>query len=111
MKRVLLSAGFAALGLFATWLALRIVESVDWSGLTYRWPVGRCWEMDHCDIPWYGVTLFPSMLLLPALVHSVAGWRLAATRASVRGLGLSALALLAGTCVFYVAVRLASGAP
>jgi hypothetical protein len=56
---------------------------VDWSGLTYRWPKGRCWELDHCAVPWYGVWLFVGFLV--AL-------------------------LFAGTLAFFVIGRLASGA-
>lgn len=99
------------MGLASSWLALRAVESVDWSELTYRWPAGRCRELDHCGVPWYGVALFVSILLLPSAVHAVAGWRLAATGASVRRFGLTALVLFVGTALFFVVARLASGVP
>lgn len=111
VKKALPAAGFAAMGLASSWLALRAVESVDWSELTYRWPAGRCRELDHCGVPWYGVALFVSILLLPSAVHAVAGWRLAATGASVRRFGLTALVLFVGTALFFVVARLASGVP
>src|SRR4051812_17467395 len=111
MKKVFSSAGFAALGLIASWAAVRIVESVNWSGLTYRWPEGRCWELDHCAVPWYGVLLFFGFLLLPTIVHGLAGWRLGASGASLPRVGIKVTLLFAGTLAFFVIGRFASGVP
>ncbi len=111
MKKALWSAGFSILGLAVTWIALRIGGSIDWRGLTYQWPEGRCWELDHCDVPWYGVTLFFGVLLLPTAVHAFAGWRLAAGGVAVRAASLNAVGLFVGTCVFFVVARLVGGVP
>lgn len=109
MKRLASSVGFAVLGLLSTVPANRIVEAVDWSGLTYRWPAGRCWEIDHCDVPWYGMAMFVSLFLVPTAVGALLGWRMAGT--SARGVALNALLLFASTLVVFVVVRFASGVP
>lgn len=111
MRRVFLSAGFALIGLVGSWVALQIVESVDWSGMTYRWPSGRCWELDHCAVPSYAVWLFVAFLLSPTVAHGWAGWRLARSGSSLPRVGINVALLFAGTLVFFVIGKLASGAP
>ena len=106
MKKIVVALVFTGLGLFATWSALRLVDQVDWSRFTYIRPSG-CWEIDHCDVPWYFVSLFFFVLLLPTFVHMVAGWRLSTS--SPRKVVVSAAVLWVATLAFYSLSRIASG--
>ena len=106
IRKMVVASIFTGLGLFATWSALRLVDQVDWSRFTYIRPNG-CWEIDHCDVPWYFVSLFFFTLLLPTFVHMVAGWRLSSC--SLSKLVVSAVVLWVATLAFYSLNRIASG--
>jgi hypothetical protein len=49
-------------------------------------------------------------MILPTVVHGVAGWRLAASTTSLPRVGVTLALLFAGTLAFFVIGRLASGA-
>ena len=106
MRKMVVASIFTGLGLFATWSALRLVDQVDWSRFTYIRPNG-CWEIDHCDVPWYFVSLFFFALFLPTFVHLVAGWRLSSSSPSK--IVVSAAVLWVATLAFYSIGRIASG--
>ena len=106
MRKMVVASIFTGLGLFATWSALRLVDQLDWSRFTYIRPSG-CWEIDHCDVPWYFVGLLFFVLLLPTFVHMVAGWRVSSCSPSK--LMVSAAALWVATLAFYSIGRIASG--
>ena len=108
MKRAVATFLFAGLGLICSWASLRLVALINWSKLVNPRPHG-CWEIDHCDVPWYIGAWLVFELLLPTGAFAVVGWRLGKEEADARSLVLAILALSGGTFVFYAAGRAAGG--
>jgi len=108
MRRLLTSISFFVWGLFITWASLRLIARIDWSKVASPRPDG-CWEIDHCNVPWYIGAWFIVALLLPTALHTVIGWRLAKVEANGASHLASVLALSVGTFIFYAGGRIASG--
>lgn len=109
MKRALHLLSFTSWGLFVTWLSLFVIARIDWSRFVAPRPAGRCWEIDHCDVPWFIELWFFVALFLPAAVHTFAGWRLGKNSIAPRKIIASLVALSAATLAFYVSARIVIG--
>ena len=106
MKRTVTAFLFAGFGLICTWASLRLVALINWSKLVNPRPHG-CWEIDHCDVPWYIGAWLVCVLSLPTGTFAVVGWRLGKEKASATSFVVAILALSVGTFVFYAAGRAA----
>ena len=69
MKRFLVVTAAVALGLFVAWSCSYIASHINWP--TSNTPVLGCYEIDHCDAPWWIVALFIASLFGPALIYGV----------------------------------------
>lgn len=69
MRRFLTVGAFVALGLLVTWACLYVGSHVDWP--KSHTPVKGCYEIDHCDVPWWISTLFFASLLGPAIIYGL----------------------------------------
>jgi hypothetical protein len=69
VKRIFLATAAVALGLFVAWSCSYIASHISWP--TSSMPVRGCYEIDHCDVPWWIVALFITSLFGPALVYGV----------------------------------------
>lgn len=109
--RTAVSTGlFVLLGLISTWAGLFTSSRINYSavlGDAHRIRSG-CWELDHCDVPWWYLGLIVSVLLLPTLIHATAGYRLAKRNASPSRFVVVAVVLIAATCLYYVLAALVS---
>lgn len=109
MRRALHLLSFTSWGLFVTWLSLFVIARIDWSRFVAPRPAGRCWEIDHCDVPWFIELWFFVALFLPTAVHAFAGWRLGKHSIAPRKAIASLVALSAATLAFYVSARIVIG--
>lgn len=108
IRRALLTSAFMGLGIFASWSTLRLLALVDWSKVTYARPE-HCWEVDHCNVPWYFLALYIAILLVPTATHAIVGWRLNQTDLQLNKVIKATLTLWVATLVFYAVGRIASG--
>lgn len=109
MRRALHLLSFTSWGLFVTWLSLFVIARIDWSRFVAPRPAGRCWEIDHCGVPWFIELWFFVALFLPAAVHAFAGWRLGKHSIAPRKAIASLVALSAATLAFYISARIVIG--
>jgi hypothetical protein len=105
MRRLAWCAAFLALGLFASWQAILLAIHV--SNLL-AWPVlargnHRCWDIEHCHVPWWGYVLIMASIAGPTLVWAYVGFRLALSGAAAKWVR-AVLLLLVTTMVFYLAL-------
>jgi len=54
------------LGFLAAWFFGYVTSRIDWS--TSKRLVRACYEIDHCDVPWWVMTIFISWFIGPAVV-------------------------------------------
>jgi hypothetical protein len=105
MRRTLYLLGFISWGLFVTWASLFFVARIDWSKFVTPHPASGCFEIGHCDVPWFIVVWFFVALLLPTVAHAVVGWRLEKLRVTPVRFIFSLLVLSVATLAFYVITR------
>lgn len=108
MNRVLLVTMFLGFGLFATWSTLRLLALIDWRSISFA-RSANCWEIDHCNVSWYFLVLYISMLLAPTATHAFFGWQLGRVNASLRKVATAIFVLWVATLAFYVTGRIVSG--
>jgi hypothetical protein len=88
------------LGLLAAWFFGYVTSRIEWPRL--KGAIHGCYEIDHCDVPWWVVAIFILWFVGPALLYgSVAfvgiGKRWSSTRWLVT---FSALLLITG-CLYF----------
>lgn len=110
MRKTVITSLFVLLGFISTWAGLFTSSRINYSavlGDAHRIRNG-CWELDHCDVPWWYLVLIVGVLLLPTLIHGTAGYRLAKRNASPSHFAIAAIVLLAATCLYYMFAALVS---
>lgn len=110
MRRAVVTGLFVLLGFISTWTGLITSSRINYSavlGDAHRIRSG-CWELDHCDVPWWYLVLIGGVLLLPTLIHGTAGHRLARRNASRSQFAIAAIVLLAATCAYFMCAAVVS---
>jgi len=100
MKRLSGVISAMGLGLLVAWFFGYVTSHIDWP--RGKGAIHGCYEIDHCDVPWWLLAVFISWFFGPALVYGgVAfigiGKRWSFTRWTVT---LSALTLATGCAYF-----------
>ncbi|WP_175947362.1 hypothetical protein [Burkholderia pyrrocinia] len=102
MKRVLTSMLYLIGGLlfsaFCAALVSRLATQYSWPLISTRWH--GCWDTEHCKVSWWGYGAIALFLLGPTVAWSAVGF--AQAPKYMRSPAV-ALALVAGTAVFYLA--------
>lgn len=110
MRKAVVAGLFILLGFISTWAGLFASSRINYSavlGDAHRVRSG-CWELDHCDVPWWYLGLIVGVLLLPTLIHGAAGYRLAKRNANPSHFAVAVIVLFAATCLYYALVALIS---
>ncbi len=67
MKRLTVVVSALGLGLLVAWLFGYVTSRLEWPR-SLQTPQ-RCYEIDHCDTPWWLMAVFVSWLFGPAILY------------------------------------------
>ncbi|PCE24089.1 hypothetical protein BWP39_30870 [Paraburkholderia acidicola] len=108
MKRAVFSAAYLAVGLSVSWqvarLSSRLAQQYSWPLLDTRWH--GCWDIEHCQVPWWGYAVIVTFLFGPAVTWAVVGFQQAPRLMMSRFISSAALLVLV-TAVFYLSFYVA----
>ncbi|MFM0551545.1 hypothetical protein P0D69_11310 [Paraburkholderia sediminicola] len=108
MKRAALSAMYLAIGLLASWqsalFASRLAQRYSWPLINTRWH--DCWDIEHCQVAWWGYMVIGLFILGPCAGWTIAGF-FQAQRLTLSRFVAMTLMLTVITAVFYLGFYIA----
>lgn len=72
MKRILATIAAVILGLLVTWACGYATSHINWP--VSQTPRQGCYEIDHCNVPWWIIVLFLTAICGPAAVYGLVGF-------------------------------------